>query len=164
MDRPHSAAYQRPAGRSVSAPQSFDCGLAGLAKRLRLSVPNLTEYERHTIEEFARGASVDGEIRYRQRTFKALMALAARSRNIADRDALPELVRAEILANVASHVCVEEAFDRETAVTGPADVEQRAFERNPNPITWARCTDALKRQMAATETALASVLACKTWE
>lgn len=161
-----SAAYRRRASRSVTANahrSPFDIGLANFAIRLRESVPNQTAYEHGLLEEFARGASAVGEIRYRQTTLKALIAIAARSKCPADRDALPELIRAEILA-AGPPLCVATAFDSETAATGPADVEQRAFEQNPNPITKARVVTALRQQIAASLTALTAVLTCRTWD
>lgn len=138
-------------------PSTFDRELALWVRRLRFSVPDLNEYELGLLEDYGRGASVDGEVRYRLLTFKALMAIASRSPRVEDRDGLPAIVRAEIERNRPA-LDIATAFDLETPAPGAADVEQRAFERDMNPITWARCKQALARQLATTRAAYDAVI------
>jgi predicted nucleic acid-binding protein len=135
---------------------SFDLQLAYVARRLLLSVSGLDERERQLLNDYARGASLHGEPRFRLITFRSLLAIARRSRRTEDREAIAELVRAEINRG-APPSSIELAFDGETGATGPCDVEQRAFEHSPNPITWARCKAALEKQLAATRAALDAV-------
>src|SRR5688572_3468436 len=159
---PANTAYQRPSPSPVAGrrePEPFDEGLPFIARRLRLSVPGLDDYERELLTNFGRGASVDGEVRYRMVTLRALLAIASCSTKLEDREALPELFRAEILAKDPCRAgSVPDAFDLETSVTGPANEAQRAFERNPSRSTWQVCRDALLRQAAATRRALDAVL------
>jgi hypothetical protein len=158
------ATYRAPAtdaagSRTEAGP--FDKAIARFAVELRLERgPDLNDYERNLLEDFGRGASVSGEIRYRMKTLRSLISIASRSRRVELRDALPELLRAEILRN-APAVSIEKAFDVETPAPGQADPAQRAFERDPNPITHQRCKEALERQLAATRQALDAVLAWK---
>lgn len=151
--------YQEsPCGLAVARtePASFDLQLGHIARRLRFSVPNLDGREMRLLDEYGRGASLHGEGRYRLITFRSLLAIARRSRKPEDRDALAELVRGEIHRGTAP-TSIELAFDAETGSTGPTDVEQRAYEHNPTPITWARCKAALEKQLAATRAALDAV-------
>lgn len=156
MPTTRTAAYQRTAFESAAPRRdadSFDRDLGTIARRLRLSVHDLTDDERQLLEEYGRGASRDGEPRYRLITFRRLCAIARRSRRAEDRDALAELVHREVTDGVDPST-VEVVFDQETASTGPTDVAQRAFEHEPNPITQARCREALERQLATTRAAL----------
>lgn len=158
-----ATAYPRQAAPSATPRtngDSFDQRLGFIARRLRFSVPHLSERETDLIEAYGRGASRDGEARYRMVTFRSLCAIARRSRRCEDREALAELIREEV-RDGAAPTSVEVAYDAETACTGPADVEQRAFEREKNPITHARCVDALTRQLATTRVALDATLAWK---
>lgn len=140
-------------------PEPFDNGLAFIARRLRLSVPDLDPHERQLLEDYGRGASVDGEVRYRMITLRALLAIASRSTRLEDREALPELMRGEILAADPHQVmAVPTAFDLEGSVTGPANEAQRHFELKPSRATWMICRDLLIRQHAATRFALDAVL------
>ena len=139
-------------------PEQFDEGLAFLARRLRFSVAKLSDHESDLLSDYGRGASVDGEVRYRLRTFRALCEIAGRSNRPEDREALPELVRAEILRHARVQVCLRSAIDEGTAAVGPALVAQRAFERNPCKAAWSALRDALLRQHAATRLALDAVL------
>lgn len=139
-------------------PESFDEGLGLLARRLRFSVADLDDGDRQLLADFGRGASRDGEVRYRMLTVRHLCAIAGRSTRPEDRDALPELLRAEILRHAGPQLCVGTAFDEETAAVGPADVAQRAFERNPCEAAWVVCRDTLMKQHAATRMALDALL------
>lgn len=154
--------YRQPSAAPASARTEpaldFDGRLATFARGLRLSVNDLTEQESELLTDYGRGASRDGEVRYRLRTFKALIGIARRSSRPEQREALAEIIRAELLADVASP-SIATAFDAETPAPGQADVRQREFERNPNPTTWAACRDALMHQLAVTRRALDAVIA-----
>lgn len=139
-------------------PEQFDEGLAFFARRLRFSVADLDDRDRQLLADFGRGASRDGEVRYRMLTVRHLCAIAGRSNRSEDREALPELIRAEILRTARPQLCLRSTFDEETAAVGPADVAQRAFEKMPTTGTWVVVRDALMRQMAATRFALDAVL------
>lgn len=153
------ASPRRQSGqRDIPGPTSFLEDVALLARRLRLSVPDLNDRERELLHDFARAAGDDAEVRYRLVTVRAFCAIAGRSTRPEDREQLPELIRAEILRDSSEQVDVAAAFDVETSVTGPADVAQRQFERDPNPTTWRRCVDTLRQQLTATHQALCSVL------
>ena len=82
-------------------PASFDLQIGQIARRLRVSVPMLDERERQLLDDYARGASLHGEPRFRLITFRSLLAIARRSRRVEDRDAIPELIRAEIESGLA---------------------------------------------------------------
>lgn len=153
--------YQQTASRLAPGrtdAERFDDGLAFIARRLRFSVQRLDARDRQLLDDFGRGASRDGEVRYRMVTLRALCAIAGRSTRADDREALPELIRAEVLRYVDAPVSIAAAFDVETSVTGPTDVEQRVFERVKDRASWIRCRDALLRQLAATRYALDAVL------
>lgn len=156
-----TASYRAPVTSPVVGrrdPEPFDKALAMIARRLRLSVVDLDDHERRLLEDFGRGASVDGEIRYRMITLRALLTIASRSSRIEDREALPELMRAEILIAGDGHMSIATSFDLETSTTGPADVAQREFETKPSRATWILCRDALMRQLYATRLALDAVM------
>ena len=158
---PDPARYRPTAGRPEQGrgePEAFDEALGFIARRLRFSVTDLTEKERDLLDDYGRGASKDGEVRYRLKTLRALLAIAARSNRLEDRDALPELFRAEILRLAGAEHCLTTAFDVETATTGPADVAQREFEKAPSPGTWIIARDALMKQAAATRFAIDALL------
>lgn len=153
--------YQGRASRLAPArtngEPSFDEKLARITRRLRYSVTNLAADEQQLLDDYGRGASRSGEARYRLVTFRRLIAIARRSRRPEDREALPELIRDEI-AEGGAPLDVEVAFDRETPAPGAADVAQRAFEQDPNPITRERCLEALDKQLATTRDARDAVL------
>jgi hypothetical protein len=150
-----TAAYQRPARGPVPArtkTDRFDHQIGFIARRFKFSVRNLSDAETQLLDDYARGASYNGEARHRLITFRRLCAIARRSRSPEDREALAELVRAECIDGVEP-TPFEIAFDLETPVPGATDDAQRQFERNPTPISWRRCLDSLKRQETVTKIA-----------
>lgn len=154
--RTESAPAYRPASASpaVTPGDPFETELRRIARALRESVPNLTAREQEFLYDLARE-----EARYPMPTVRKICRLARRSSSVEAREAFAELIRAE-----SSHpdaLPVDKAFDLECPVPGVADVAQRQFETNPNPITWARCKDALYRQFVVSRAALQAVLAAR---
>lgn len=99
--------------------------LQSLAHRLHASTPAFAPADRQFLKDVARG-----EQRYRFLALQRLMRLSARSTNPADRFALAELVRGEIVsAGVPLEFSIALAFDEETLAQGEADNAQRMFER-----------------------------------
>lgn len=130
----------------------FEAGQRAIARRLLKSVPDLTPRERDFLYDLARE-----EVRYPMPTVRKICRISRRSANAADREAFAELIRGESLPQ--AEVNLREAFDHETAATGPADVAQREFERNPTcPTAWQRCKDALHQQVVRSRRALDVVL------
>lgn len=142
-------------GQPALVDDAFHHELRFIARRLLFSVPRLEVAERDLLYDLGRT-----EVRYPMKTLRALLAIASRSLRLEDQEAIPELMRAEILRQSAPSLCVRAAFDIEAPVTGPANEAQRAFELQPDRTTWERCRDALQRQLAATRHALDAVL---TW-
>jgi len=141
-----------------SEADSFDYRLGQIAHQLRISLSDLDPAEKRLLEDYGRGASANGEARYRMVTFRRLCAIARRSRKPEVREALAELIRDEVFDGVAP-TCQEVAFDQEAPVTGQCDVAQRQYELHPTPITRARCVEWLKRQIAVSRAALEAVIA-----
>lgn len=131
---------------------AFEEQLQSLAQRLLSSVLGLTTADKQFLRDLARD-----EARYPMRTLRRLIGLAAMSVRPEDREALAELVRAEILAQTQSAFCLATAFDHETEANGAADVAQRAYERERTRSTWEWCLSTLTRQMAATRQAIDAV-------
>lgn len=133
-------------------PDPFEEGLRKIARALRESVAELSPRETEFLYDLARD-----ERRYPMPTVRKLCGLSRRSRNPLHREALAELIRLESTA-MEGDVAITAAFDIETPSTGPADIAQRHFERDRNPITYARVKAALEHQIAATQVALLSVV------
>lgn len=147
-DRASSSASLRT--NADAAGSGFVDGFKALARELRLSVPDLSDADKHLLKDVA-------DDRYPMVTLVRMMAIASRSLRPEHREGLAELVRAECLAPHAGAACVSSAFDLETEATGLADLAQRHFERAPCPSTWQRVRDALTRQMHATRRSLDAV-------
>jgi hypothetical protein len=147
------AAVYRPSETTPAvAPDSFDARLREIARELRSSISDLSERETEFLYDLAREES-----RYPMPTVRKLCALSRRSRNPKAREAFAELIR-EYSIPADADAAVTATFDLETRATGPADVAQRQFERDKNPITYARVKDALELQVAVSQLALAAVL------
>lgn len=149
-----SASYRTPHTPPALLPDPFDHRLRAIAKDLRGpgGVSDLTDRERDFLYDLARE-----ETRYPMPTVRKLCALSRRARNPMVREAFAELIReCSLPGNVDPSVTA--AFDHETRATGPADIAQRNFERARNPITYARCKEALELQVATSQLALATVV------
>lgn len=144
--------YQNALPRPAAIPDTFEAGLRAIARHLRDSVADLTERETAFLYDLARE-----EVRYPMPTVRKLCALSRRSRNPRVREAFAELIRQESLA-LDADLSVTVGFDLETRATGPADVAQRQFERDRNPITYARAKAALQEQVASSELALLALV------
>lgn len=151
-----SALYRTPHTPPALLPDPFDDRLRAIAKDLRGpgGVSDLTDRERDFLYDLARE-----ETRYPMPTVRKLCALSRRARNPMVREAFAELIR-EFSVPAEADPSVTAAYDHETRATGPADIAQRAFERDRNPITYARAIDALQLQLETTQLALATT---KRW-
>lgn len=147
-------AYQTPEVAPALLPDPFDDRLREIAKDLRGpgGVADLTDRERDFLYDLARE-----ETRYPMPTVRKLAALSRRARSPMVREAFAELIREYSLpANAVPSVTA--AYDHETRATGPADIAQRAFERDRNPITYARAKEALQHQLETTQLALVTTV------
>lgn len=144
-----------PAYRQVEASPAvdpFEAKLREIARQLRETIPNLTDRETEFLHDMARV-----ECRYPMPTVRKLCALSRRSRNPAVRAAFAELIRNECLV-ASDDLSVTGMFGLEMRTTGPTDIAQRDFERDKNPITYAKVKAALEQQIASTELALLAVV------
>jgi hypothetical protein len=132
--------------------EDFADTLGGIARRLRLSVPDLDHDERALLDEYGRE-----EGRYPMKTLQRLIAIARRSRKAEDRHALAEAIRARSLTQ-GDVRDVPVVFDEETEANGLFNVAQREFERRPSPSTKARCVELGTRQLEATRESIDAVL------
>ena len=146
--------YQTQEVAPALLPDPFDVKLRVLAQDLRGpgGVVDLSDRERDFLYDLARE-----ETRYPMPTVRKLCALSRRARNPLVREAFAELIR-EYSVPANADPSVTAAYDHETRSTGPADIAQRAFERDRNPITYARAKEALELQLAATQLALATTV------
>lgn len=145
-----SGAPSAPSAPRVDDP--FVAGLQTIARRLLFSTPRLASTDRQFLYDVARQ-----EARFPMTGLRRLMAIAAHSTKPEDREALPELIRAECLVGVHA-VDVAIAFDEETAAQGIADVAQRAYERHPSPTTQARVVEAFTAHLTGLRRSLDAVL------
>lgn len=127
----------------------FQDGLREIAQDAQRSVPDLTAREREWLQDMARK-----ECRYPMPTVRKLCAILRRSRNAEHRELFAQLIRNECSSGA---IAVPAAFDLECPKPGRADVSQRAFEKNPNPITAAACRRDLEAQLVTTQIALDAV-------
>lgn len=156
MQTANAPGYRQAAPTPAISPvDAFEAGLRQVAQQLLATVPDLTQREKDWLYDMARE-----ECRYPMPTVRKLCAVSRRSRRADVREAFAELIRSDSTP-IGEAMPVKKAFDLETPAPGMADVEQRAFETNPNPITWQRCKDALQRQLAVTKAALCSVVASR---
>lgn len=147
-----AAMYRQGDAAPAVLPDSFEDGLRRIARALRESIPDLTDRETDFLYDLAREES-----RYPMPTVRKLCALSRRSRNARVREAFAELIRVHSIA-LESDAGVTFTFDLEMRATGPADIAQRQFERDKNPITYARVKAALEEQVATSQLALLAVL------
>lgn len=145
-------AYRTEHAPPALLPDPFDAALRTVARQLRESVPDLTPRETEFLYDLARE-----EARYPMPTVRKLCGLSRRCRSPKVREAFAELIR-EYSLPADADASVTAAFDHEQRATGPADITQRAFERDRNPITYARCKEALELQVATSQLALATLL------
>lgn len=119
--------HQQPAACLAAVrknPESFEAGLALVARRLLFSAVGLSDGDRQFLHDVTRS-----EARFPMRALQRLVAISRRSVQPDDREALPELIRREILGD-ESAMTVAAAFDFETSAQGEADMAQRRYERN----------------------------------
>jgi hypothetical protein len=148
-----ASAYRQPTAAPAIAPDPFEDGLRKVARALRDTIPDLADREYDFLCDIARE-----ETRYPMPTVRKLCALARRSRQPIVRIAFAELIRLECLPETGTDVGVTSSFDLELRANGPTDIAQRNFERDRNPITYARAKSALEHQIATSELALLSVV------
>lgn len=144
--------YRQPGADSAARPDPFEGAIKRLARGLRESIPDLSDRDKEFLYDMARE-----ETRYPMPTVRRLCALSRRSKDPIARGAFAALVF-ELCVNENEEAAVTKAFDLELRSTGPADIAQRAFELDRNPITYERCKAALKTQASATELALLNLV------
>lgn len=112
---------------------TFERDVEHLARRLRLSVPGLTDGEVHHLKDVA-------DQRYRFVSLQRLMAIAARSTRPDDREALAEFVRRECLLGI--DVIRDRAIvgRLEVVAQGPHDVAWNEYTLNPSRENAQRAT------------------------
>lgn len=133
--------------------------LQRLARSLYFSAPNVTARNREFLQDFARG-----EGRYQLVALQRLIMCARASTKLEDREALAEIIRAELLADAPAS-CVVSSFDAETIANGDANIAQRQYERTRCRAAWERCRDALIAQAVATRVALDAVMSApRQWQ
>lgn len=148
---PNAAEYQIPSADPAARPDSFEARLRKIARRLRETIADLTDRETAFLYDLARE-----EARYPMPTVQKLCGLSRRSRNPMARDAFAQLIR-DYSVPVTVDSGITAAFDLETPVPGRVDLLQRQFDRDRNPITYARVKAALEEQVAVSQLALESV-------
>lgn len=133
--------------------------LQRLARALYFSAgPNISPRNREFLQDFARG-----EARYQLVALQRLIMCARASCKPEDREALAEIIRAELLADEPTK-CVATAFDYETTANGEANNAQRQFERTRCRSSWERARDALMQQYAATRASLDALASIRNWQ
>lgn len=147
-----AAPYRTPHTPPALLPDAFDGALRTVARQLRQTIPDLTSRETEFLYDLARE-----EARYPMPTVRKLCALSRRCRNARVRESFAELIR-QYSVPADANPSVTSAFDHELRATGPADIAQRNFERDRNPITYARCKEALELQVATSQLALATLV------
>jgi hypothetical protein len=148
-----ATAYRTHAVEPVNIPgDDFEKGMRTIARLLRGSVPSIGARDTDFLYDLARE-----EVRYPMPTVRKICALSRRSTNTMAHGAFAELIRRECTPDDAAPG-VTIAFDLETRKTGPADVAQRDFEKNRNPITYARAKAALTEQSEAAQHALLALV------
>lgn len=144
--------YRQSSASPATPPDSFEGAIRKVARGLRESIPDLSDRDKEFLYDMARE-----ETRYPMPTVRRLCALSRRSRDPIARDAFATLIL-ELSVNGDEEAAVTRAFDLELRSTGPADIAQRAFEREKNPITYERVKAALEAQRATTDLALLAVV------
>jgi hypothetical protein len=126
--------YAAPARFDASHRMEADFArdMATWARQLRLDVPDLTDEERHKLQDVA------DEGRYEWVTLRQMMAIARRARRLEVRGRLELLVRRECSLKNAQPIDVAIALDAETQAEGDANVAARAFERSKCRVSWER--------------------------
>ena len=143
---------RQAATNPANHPDPFETGMRAVAHALRDTVPDLSPSDKEFLYDLARE-----ETRYPMPTVRKLCALARRSRNPVAREAFATIVR-ELCFSDDNDVTVTRSFDLELRSTGPADIAQRQFEKDKNPVTYARVKAALEAQLSTTELALLAVV------
>jgi hypothetical protein len=129
---------------ALVAQSGFTKGLSELSRELERDVPNLTRQDKRFLGELRRQ-----EARYRFAAFRRLNAIAARSRNPAHLEAMPELIRAETVA-AAEPRSLDELTDLETTANGTFDLDQWRHDRCPSAVTRAALVESGRNQIATT--------------
>lgn len=148
---PNAAEYRISESPPATNPDSFEARLRKIAQQLRQTIADLAPRETNFLYDLARE-----ETRYPMPTVLKICGLSRRSRNPMAREAFAQLIR-DYSVPLTADAGITAAFDLETPVPGRVDLLQRQFDRDRNPITYARVKGALEEQVAVSQLALESV-------
>lgn len=139
---------------SLSVASTFARDLQLIARRLYVSAPTLPQSDRQFLKDVARD-----ERRYGFISLQRLISCSRQSVKPEDREALPELIRGEILSGVPLEFNIAMAFDAETFAQGEADNAQRLYERRLCAASRDVAIEKLTVHHAALRASLDAVLA-----
>lgn len=145
------AARLAPSASPTPVAAALQDALCDAVRRIRRAVPDLSLEERRLLDDLQRG-------RYQLVALARLLAMATRCTDDADAEALPEGLRALVVAaRPRRAVPVDTAFDDEDDANSAFDKAQRAFERRRCPASRQQAIEAGHRQLVRTRTTLAAI-------